>query len=852
MSRVQVVDGDGVFQEELVQGFVGAAGSGGPMDWGTEYSTVAIMGPQSSGKSTLLNTVFGTSFVEMDAMCGRSRTTQGVWMAKANHIANSVLVMDLEGSDGRERGEDDAQFERQAALFALAAADVLLINLWCHDIGREHGAGKPLLKTVLEVNLKLFQPRKTVLLFVIRDKSKTPLELLSNTLMEDVRAIWAAIPKPEDKQDSVLEDYYELRFQAMRSFEMLEDEFRADAEELRSRFTVGGDATSSLLGPTGTTSVPTAALKLHLQTLWTTVKENKDLNLPAHKVMVATVRCEEIANSLCQQFEKSATWQHILADSQGGIVLKLGAALNDAALDTLQEYDAQTRSFDPTVRRQKHEELRASILKCMLAAFKQQVHVLLESTLETFKANLVKEAESKAFHFANAAVLLTSEATEPFAASILACVPEVAGTDWEQDAEEARTALSEALAKHLEGVRSKHMDAVVVAQCKLMEQDLHISAHSILDTAHVGMWSELQMAVTEVTARHNVLLGESLEMFKPNDEDILMCEEKLEEKGKEVVNSKLMDATASVVVRMRERFQQKFHKDDKGVPRTWAPSLDIGKCAQVSKKAAAQLLALMAVSQLENSGQPVAAAGTSEALAGTSAMVEDLLCSFIEGCESTDPQASQKFGLPYWGGGVSTQRTLISPPKCRDLWRQFETEVDVYITQAVSHQEAARRANASGAPLWAIFAILVLGFDEALSLLYNPFYLVIIGLLLLVGKNVYDRLNVQEEMSMGLLPGLVALAPKVMPTLIDYLREVMEQGHQIAEDQVQKRNVAEAAACSPSGKSKPDSATHSEDVAKGHSPIAATEASPFSASSISENGLRQRGGTPSSPKSEST
>lgn len=67
----------------------------------------------------------------------------------------------------------------QAALFALAVADVLLVNIWCHDIGREHGSGKPLMKTIFQVNLKLFAPepnrRKTVLLFVIRDKSKTPL-----------------------------------------------------------------------------------------------------------------------------------------------------------------------------------------------------------------------------------------------------------------------------------------------------------------------------------------------------------------------------------------------------------------------------------------------------------------------------------------------------------------------------------------------------------------------------------------------------------------------------------------------------------------------------------------------------
>jgi hypothetical protein len=88
----------------------------------------------------------------MDAMTGRQQTTKGVWMAKSPKLDDvCTLIMDLEGSDGRERGEDDTNFERQSALFALAVADVLLINVWCHDIGREQGSGKPLMKTIFQV-----------------------------------------------------------------------------------------------------------------------------------------------------------------------------------------------------------------------------------------------------------------------------------------------------------------------------------------------------------------------------------------------------------------------------------------------------------------------------------------------------------------------------------------------------------------------------------------------------------------------------------------------------------------------------------------------------------------------------
>lgn len=51
----------------------------------------------------------------------------GIWMCPSKY--SSTIVMDVEGTDGRERGEDQ-DFERKSALFSLASTEVLLINLW--------------------------------------------------------------------------------------------------------------------------------------------------------------------------------------------------------------------------------------------------------------------------------------------------------------------------------------------------------------------------------------------------------------------------------------------------------------------------------------------------------------------------------------------------------------------------------------------------------------------------------------------------------------------------------------------------------------------------------------------------
>jgi protein SEY1 len=93
----------------------------------------------------------------------RRQTTKGIWMSKnkkeigdgPQKMADNILVMDVEGTDGRERGEDQ-DFERKSALFALATSEVLIVNIWEHQVGLYQGANMGLLKTVFEVNLQLF------------------------------------------------------------------------------------------------------------------------------------------------------------------------------------------------------------------------------------------------------------------------------------------------------------------------------------------------------------------------------------------------------------------------------------------------------------------------------------------------------------------------------------------------------------------------------------------------------------------------------------------------------------------------------------------------------------------------
>ncbi|KAG5000672.1 hypothetical protein JHK87_021744 [Glycine soja] len=377
---MKLIDGDGTFNVSGLESFMKEVKLA---ECGLSYAVVSIMGPQSSGKSTLLNNLFGTNFREMDAFKGRSQTTKGIWMARCADIEPCTLVMDLEGTDGRERGEDDTAFEKQSALFALAVSDIVLINMWCHDIGREQAANKPLLKTVFQVMMRLFSPRKTTLLFVIRDKTRTPLENLEPVLREDIQKIWDSVPKPQAHKETPLSEFFNVEVVALSSYEEKEEQFKEQVASLQKRF-------HHSIAPGGLAGdrrgvVPASGFSFSSEHIWKVIKENKDLDLPAHKVMVATVRCEEIANEKYASFVANEDWCQLEEAVQSGPIPGFGKKLSSLLDTCFSEYDAEATYFDEGVRSSKQKQLQEKLFQLVQPAFQSALGHIRSGTLDKFK-----------------------------------------------------------------------------------------------------------------------------------------------------------------------------------------------------------------------------------------------------------------------------------------------------------------------------------------------------------------------------------------------------------------------------------------------------------------------------------
>jgi len=312
------------------------------------YAIVGIMGCQSSGKSTLLNLLFGTKFREMDAAVGRQQTTLGIWMDTAV-TTDKIVVMDVEGTDSGERGEDRTTFERQTCMFALAMAEILVINMWENDIGRYTASNLGILKTIFEVNLQLFKnTNKMMLLFTIRDyQGSTPVANLREKVLEAVRRIWNEAQKPEDFKTAELNDFFDIEFVALPHKIFQPDLFSNAVGTLKERF-VNPSHKEYLFNTAyhGSKSVPSDGFAHYTYSIWDTLKKNKDLNLPSQKEMLASFRCDEISKEAFNQF--SAAIESLTSKVQEGYVKEFSSIVSkalEAALATSSSCQSLPRPY---------------------------------------------------------------------------------------------------------------------------------------------------------------------------------------------------------------------------------------------------------------------------------------------------------------------------------------------------------------------------------------------------------------------------------------------------------------------------------------------------------------------------
>ncbi|KAG2179969.1 hypothetical protein INT43_003756 [Umbelopsis isabellina] len=697
---------------------------------GFDYNCVAVFGSQSTGKSTLLNRLFGTTFDVMDET-QRRQTTKGIWMSRGRGM--DVLVMDVEGTDGRERGEDQ-DFERKSALFSMATSEVIILNLWEHQVGLYQGANMGLLKTVFEVNLQLFQSQrgkeKTLLFFVIRDHvGSTPLANLSNTLQADLEKIWAGLSKPEGLEDCKIQDYFDFMYTGLPHKVLMPEKFDTEVDQLRSRFMDPKDANYVFL-PHYHKRIPADGFHVYASGIWEQIMSNKDLDLPTQQELLAQYRCDEIANAASEIFIDTVSVLKVPILDKGQLVQDLGPQMTEARSQALKSFDKEASRYHAGVYEKKRFDLLKKLNAQLSVYFVGQLRNLHKSAVIMFQDSIKSELKKPSYNFADVVDNATRNSEKHFKEGAQSII--LPDTDWSYDSEFDQ--LQDDFAELSAQARSDEIKKMTKMLEKQVEGDLTEPTSIALNNPSSEMWHKILTVYKMAIANGQETLIKKAKSFNTSDEELDESVKNLVKQSWLLLRRKIDEelADSMVLLKLRSKFEDKFRYDDEGLPRVWKPEDDIDAHF---KKAREETLALIP------------------------------LFAKIDTTRDSDLEVESDEDFDF-----ARSLTVLGESKQQDITTRFKRESDAFYLEA----KRSIVATTAKIPTWLIVLLIVLGWNEFMAILTSPIYLITFVFLVTAGYVVY-ALNLWGPLE-RVLTAVAGEATKM-------LREKVAEGVDKARDQ---------------------------------------------------------------------
>ena len=700
-NRLQLIDEDQHFSGAL---FHDHLSQWGMLEAGFGYDICAVLGSQSTGKSTLLNRLFGTNFDVMDDRA-RQQTTKGIWLCRG--MDRNVLVMDVEGTDGRERGEDQ-DFERKSALFSLATAECVIVNMWENQVGLFQGANMGLLKTVLDVNLTLFQvgraragapKEKTLLLFVIRDYiGTTPLANLESTIRADLQRIWASLTKPEALAGAELGDFFDVSFSALPHKVLQAKEFDEGIAQLQRRFIDRSDP-QYVFQTEYHKRIPIDGLPHYLESVWEQILQNKDLDLPTQQELLAQFRCDEIAAAAAAAFAAAMTALRSALDA-GQVLATLGVDMASHRAEALAVFDKDASRYHRGVYARKRADLLLQLNAVLLPFFLAQLKNLHTKLASAFQQAMQEGTRGASYDFGRLVEEHVAHALAAFDAETQRLV--LPDTDW--SVSEERMHLEEDLRAVARTLRADETQKLAVRLEKDIRRHLAEPIEAALSEPDAGMWDRVLGVWRDACDRAAALYRERAAHLNTTPDEDAATVGRLHMVAWRALLDRVQESTSETVLasRLRAFFEDRFRYDASGVPRVWKPSDDMDDAFVQARDATLALIPLYATMQPE-----------------------------------TPPTVAGDEDTPSW----DEARRVLSERRCAELGRRFRRDADAAYVEA----KRGTVSSMTQVPWWMYVVLIVLGWNEAMAVLHSPVYFTLLCMLL-ASAYVMWRMNLAGPM----------------------------------------------------------------------------------------------------------
>ncbi len=326
----------------------------------------------------------------MNSSVRRGQTTKGVWVA--GHKDQKVLIIDCEGTDSVSRSEEDrGKFEHTSSLFALAMSDVLIINMWTSDVGRYTASNYGVLKIVFEMNLKLFQQnysKKILILLRDFDPSRNKKDKIESMILNDIYNIWSEIKIPEKYKGKKPNDFFTFEFITLPNKIYVPDQFDKECDILKKR--LKHDHENYIFSNLNDIkNVPADGLQQYINQLWNDILNEKELNIPSQREMLANYRCTEIKQNILNSFEKEI--KDLNSECSKKDVSDFKFRCEDINKRMLDSYDEVAKNYEDKIYQNIRNQLEETISQKLFACFLNQTKRLIPMIQKFMRLDLAKQ-----------------------------------------------------------------------------------------------------------------------------------------------------------------------------------------------------------------------------------------------------------------------------------------------------------------------------------------------------------------------------------------------------------------------------------------------------------------------------
>lgn len=550
-----------------------------------------------------------------------------------------------------------------------------------------------LLKTVLEVNLSLFGKsvnQRTLLLFVIRDFiGTTPLANLSATLTADIQKIWDSLSKPTELQNAKMTNYFDLSFAALPHKILAADKFESEVKELRKRF-VDKANENYVFKPSYHKRIPADGVAFYMENIWEQVQANKDLDLPTQQELLAQFRCDEIASVALAEFNEQAKSQKRPIEL-GRVVDGLGGMMRQWKLDVLSRYDRDASRYHKAVYSRKRTDLLAVVDSVLSPLFLGQLKNLHKACLVAFKKEMLEGLRGENSNFADVVSTAKDKCEERFIGVAKEAKLEDSDWVWEDELGLLRDEVN-SVSDQCRADETKKMVNQIERNFKKQISDpveLHLSV------ASEDMWDKVLGVHRQTLEKSEALYLSKAQTFNCTDVENTCSLATLRKRAWLGLRAKIDEQTADPVIlgKLRTHFEERFRYDEGGIPRVWKPDDDIDGAF---KKAKDQTLELISLYSKIKPRDP--------------AIAYEIPVNAQE-AHMDDHHVEEEFDF-------ESSLMVLSETKVLDLSSRFRKDADAYYVEA----KRSTVSSVAQIPTWMYGVLVVLGWNEAMAVLFNPLY----------------------------------------------------------------------------------------------------------------------------------